>query len=73
MSATEQEKEETMTNYRVHYREDYSIRDRIIGVCCLEVAQDVATSKQGQITDINGVIIPRDIPGHCLQCEVTHV
>ena len=48
-----------MTNYRVHYREDYSIRDRIIGVYCLEVAQDVATSKQGQITDSSGVIIPR--------------
>ena len=62
-----------MTNYRVHYREDYSIRDRIIGVYCLEVAQDVATSKQGQITDSSGVIIPREVPGYCLQCEITHV
>ena len=62
-----------MTNYRVHYREDYSIRDRVIGVQCLEVAQGVATSKQGQITDSRGVIISREVPGYCLQCEVTHV
>ena len=62
-----------MTNYRVHYREDYSDRGRIIGVYCLEVAQDVATSKQGQITDSRGVIISREVPGYCLQCEITHV
>ena len=62
-----------MSNYRVHYRENYSVRDRVIGVHCLEVAQDVATSKQGQITDSRGVIISREVPGYCLQCEITHV
>ena len=61
------------TNYRVHYRDIHSHRDKVMGIYCLEVAQELAMRKRGQIIDLRGVIIPRDVPSYCLQCELTHL
>jgi len=62
-----------MANYRVHYRAVLSKRDHIVETYCLEAAVIMAVANNGQISDNRGVIIPRDEPGYCLQCELTHL